>query len=186
MLAFSRLTSSSLYLLPVPEPSSQIYNENAFIDFEATTAATNTTAAAISAASDQQFDNSTKSINNSTGDFDIGAGTNKTAVISNELDLKYSLMFIIDFQVILFNALIIAHLLKAKSFQKSSSARYFVLSLAVSDVLVGILVMPLGIVSLISNTWLFGKLWCGKCVQWPWRNSSSDKIKISQKCFSSS
>lgn len=159
MLAFSRLTSA--YLLPVPVKQNNIYNENAFIDLVATAAANNATAA-ISREPDQQFDNSTESINNSTGDFDIGAGTNKTAVISNELDLKYSLMFIIDFQVILFNALIIAHLLKAKSFQKSSSARYFVLSLAVSDVLVGILVMPLGIVSLISNTWLFGKLWCGK------------------------
>lgn len=170
MLAINRLTST--YLLPVPEQNNNnynIYNENAFIDFEATTAADNSTA--VRPAVGDQFDNSTKSINNSAADFDIGAGiqhvANQSAVIANELDWQYSLMFIIDFQVILFNALIIAHLLKAKSFQKSSSARYFVLSLAVSDVLVGILVMPLGIVSLISNTWLFGKLWCGKCVQWP-------------------
>lgn len=164
MLAFNRLTST--YLLPVPEQNNNnIYNENAFIDFEATTAANNSTAVRP-AADDQQFDNSTRSINNSAADFDIAAGidhpANQTA--SSQLDWRYSLMFVIDFQVILFNALIIAHLLKAKSFQKSSSARYFVLSLAVSDVLVGILVMPLGIVSLISNTWLFGKLWCGKCV----------------------
>lgn len=163
MLAFNRLTST--YLLPVPEQNNNnIYNENAFIDFEATTAASNSTAVRP-AAGDQQFDNSTRSINKSAADFDIAASidhpANQTA--SNQLDWRYSLMFVIDFQVILFNALIIAHLLKAKSFQKSSSARYFVLSLAVSDVLVGILVMPLGIVSLISNTWLFGKLWCGKC-----------------------
>lgn len=115
--------------------------------------------ATISLASDRHFENSTKSVNISTKD--IRLAPSKHIVI--ELDLKYSLLFIIDFQVILLNALIIAHLLKAKSFQKSSSARYFVLSLAISDLLVGILVMPMGIVSMVSNTWLFGKFLCGKC-----------------------
>lgn len=156
MFAFRQ--SSNTYSLSILNSEIQnIYNE--IHDFETTTQPStidtkieNTT-----------FDQFTNGLINNLTDVQISeiSDNNKT-VISNELDLKYSLMFIIDFQVILFNALIIAHLLKAKSFQKSSSARYFVLSLAVSDILVGILVMPLGIVSLMVNKWLFGKLFCGK------------------------
>lgn len=75
-------------------------------------------------------------------------------------DLKYLVMFVINLQVVVFNVLIIANVLKAKSFQKSSSAKYFVLSLAISDLIVGLIVMPFGVISLILNTWLFGPWWC--------------------------
>ena len=71
---------------------------------------------------------------------------NSTNQTSTDSDFKFSFMFLVNFQIILFNGLIIAHILKAKSFQKSSSAKYFILSLATSDILVGILVMPLGII----------------------------------------
>lgn len=85
-----------------------------------------------------------------------GAGSGQT----KEPAWLYVWLFAVNLQVVLLNLLIIINVLKAKSFQKSSSAKYFVLSLSISDLIVGLIVMPFGIISLVSNTWLFGGWWC--------------------------
>lgn len=151
MRPFSQLTSTQ-FVSANPD-TDQTRDENVFIDSQSTTHMSTIIYTPI----DRPLDNSSLA-NNITDEF--GGDTIANRTLLNELDLKFTLIFIINFQVILFNALIIAHVLKAKQFQKSSSARYFVLSLAISDILVGFLVMPLGIISLIKDTWLFGKEMC--------------------------
>jgi hypothetical protein len=80
--------------------------------------------------------------------------------LARETTWLYLWLFAVNLQVVLLNLLIIINVLKAKSFQKSSSAKYFVLSLSISDLIVGLIVMPFGIISLVSNTWHFGGWWC--------------------------
>ena len=75
-------------------------------------------------------------------------------------NLLFSALTALNVEVVMFNLLIIIHVLRARNFQKSSSAKYFVLSLAVSDLIVGAVVLPFGIVSSMLNRWIFGSLWC--------------------------
>lgn len=72
----------------------------------------------------------------------------------------WACMSVVNVGVIVLNLLIIIHVIKEKNFQKSSFAKYFVLSLAISDLFVGVVVMPTGIVASIQNTWTFGSMWC--------------------------
>lgn len=142
MLASNYLTNNYF----VSHPNRSVINENEFTSYEIST-----TESSIFEQTTDQYTSNRTLIKNITEIY---------LKKDQPYDYKYSFFFLINLQVVVFNALIISHVLKAKSFQKSSSARCFILSLAVSDLLVGLCVMPLGIISSIVNTWLFGKVFC--------------------------
>jgi uncharacterized membrane protein YgcG len=74
--------------------------------------------------------------------------------------LVYLLLFLLPAEAVLANLLLICVLLRDRRFQKSLSAKYFVLSLSVSDLLVSLIIMPFGVISIVRSQWVFGSFWC--------------------------
>lgn len=74
--------------------------------------------------------------------------------------LIYLLLFLLPAEAVLANLLLICVLLRDRRFQKSLSAKYFVLSLSVSDLLVSLIIMPFGVISIVRSQWVFGSFWC--------------------------
>ncbi|RWS11386.1 dopamine receptor 2-like protein [Dinothrombium tinctorium] len=72
----------------------------------------------------------------------------------------FSFMFLICVEVVIGNILSVITVLKNKAFGNKSTTNYFIISLAISDLIVGALVMPTGVICFIVDTWIFGQIWC--------------------------
>ncbi|RWS24943.1 G-protein coupled receptor-like protein [Leptotrombidium deliense] len=94
------------------------------------------------------FDNQSESHINGIEDYDI-ADSQRLTLFKKPI---YSLLFLICVEVII--------VAKNKAFGNKSTTNYFIYSLAVSDLIVGVMVMPTGIICFITDDWIFGQLWC--------------------------
>jgi hypothetical protein len=65
---------------------------------------------------------------------------------------------VVNLLVVLGNLVVVYMIATQKSLQ--SSTNYIVLSLTISDFLLGVIVLPFSIFQEYSNTWLFGSVWC--------------------------
>lgn len=72
----------------------------------------------------------------------------------------FALLFVVVAQVIVCNLILIRAALQRRCYGPPSYTNYFIVSMATADLIVGTLVMPSGVVSLMCGMWMFDRLWC--------------------------
>lgn len=72
----------------------------------------------------------------------------------------FALLFLVMLQVIVCNLILMRAVLQRRCLGLRSSTNYFILSLAAADLIVGVIVMPFGVIALMTRNWLFTGLWC--------------------------
>jgi hypothetical protein len=72
----------------------------------------------------------------------------------------YAVLFLVVGQVIVCNLILIRAAIQRRCYGPPSYTNYFIVSMATADLIVGTLVMPFGVVSLMCGTWMFSRLWC--------------------------
>ncbi|RWS03194.1 D(5)-like dopamine receptor [Dinothrombium tinctorium] len=71
-----------------------------------------------------------------------------------------SLLFIPCVLIIAGNLMMLIIVLKHKEFGNKSTTNYLIASLAISDLIVGALVIPTAVAEHIAGNWIFGHFWC--------------------------